>query len=358
MIKKICFLVGYYPINRGGAEYQSFLLSRELKKYYDIFYISIGQKTEVEKVIEGTKVYSLKTPRRRAYFLLKPKIHKIFQYEKPDFIYQRVAYSVTGIAARYCKGNKCKLLWHIANKPDVEKHKIKFNKNIFINYIETKYLEFGIKHADYIIGQAKYQDNLLNKNFDRKCDLIVKNFHPLPTESINKSGKIKVVWIANFKSAKQPKIFVELARRFEPYSRACFIMVGRNPEYLGNYKITDNVKIVGSMEIDDVNELLTKSHIFVNTSLYEGFPNTFIQAWMRKVPVVSLNVDPDDVLKEKKIGFHSKNFNQMIKDISKLIDNKQFRLEMGERAQQYAFENHSLKNIEKIVELLENSDGK
>ena len=31
----------------------------------------------------------------------------------------------------------------------------------------------------------------------------------------------------------------------------------------------------------------------VNTSDYEGFSNTFIQAWMRRVPIASLHVDPD-----------------------------------------------------------------
>ncbi len=35
-------LVGYYPINRGGAEYQSYLIAQELKKKYDVFYISVG----------------------------------------------------------------------------------------------------------------------------------------------------------------------------------------------------------------------------------------------------------------------------------------------------------------------------
>jgi hypothetical protein len=31
-MKKTCMLVGYYPINRGGAEYQSYLIAQELKK--------------------------------------------------------------------------------------------------------------------------------------------------------------------------------------------------------------------------------------------------------------------------------------------------------------------------------------
>jgi len=114
-----------------------------------------------------------------------------------------------------------------------------------------------------------------------------------------------------------------------------------------------NLEYLGEKPIEDVNKVLCGAHVFVNTSKYEGFPNTFIQAWLRKVPVVSLNVDPDDVLKKEKIGFHSKNFNQMVKDTTKLIKDERLRNNMGERAQKYTSKNHSLANIQKIVDLID-----
>ena len=51
-----------------------------------------------------------------------------------------------------------------------------------------------------------------------------------------------------------------------------------------------------------MNRLLARSHIFVNTSTHEGFPNTFIQSWLREVVVVSLQVDPDQVLERQQVG--------------------------------------------------------
>ena len=361
---KVVFLIhSYFRYIVGGTEYQAFLLAKELvKRNLEVHYIFINStKVKVPIVYERIYLHPLKSLKKlrywgNPYFLYKRPIIEILDKLKPDIIYDRNLSSFLGIACKYCQKHNCKVIWHIANRPDVQKRKIKFNKNIFINYIEKKYLEYGIKHADYIIGQAEYQDSMLSKNFGRKCDLIVKNYHPLHTEKINKIGKIKIVWIANFKNAKQPKIFVELAMKFKSYSNVIFIMVGRNSDYLKNAELPVNIDIKGTLEIEDVNKLLNTAHIFVNTSIYEGFPNTFIQAWMRKVSVVSLNVDPDDILQKNKIGFHSGSFDQLVKDVKILIEDGRLREEMGEKAQKYAFENHSLKNINEIVSLIKSNE--
>ena len=53
---------------------------------------------------------------------------------------------------------------------------------------------------------------------------------------------------------------------------------------------------------EDVNKLLERSHLLVNTSKWEGFSNTFIQAWMRSVPVMTLGVNPDGLLDNSYLG--------------------------------------------------------
>jgi hypothetical protein len=42
-----------------------------------------------------------------------------------------------------------------------------------------------------------------------------------------------------------------------------------------------NLEYVGPVSLEEVNVWLARSSIFVNTSLpRQGFPNTFIQAWL------------------------------------------------------------------------------
>ena len=55
--------------------------------------------------------------------------------------------------------------------------------------------------------------------------------------------------------------------------------------------------------MDETNREISQAHVLVNTSLYEGFPNTFIQAWLRAVPTISLNVDPDGVIEGRAWDF-------------------------------------------------------
>ena len=90
----------------------------------------------------------------------------------------------------------------------------------------------------------------------------------------------------------------------------------------------------------------------VNTSDFEGFPNTFIEAWMRGVPVISLNVDPDNILERKKIGFHSRTYNKLCKQLTFLMNNESVRNEMGMRAYQYAKAYHSKEMmVNRVLEL-------
>ncbi|MBD3196115.1 MAG: glycosyltransferase [Candidatus Lokiarchaeota archaeon] len=362
---KICFLIGYYPLIMGGSEIQASYLANKLKEKNDIFYISVGHPNErIFSDQKGIKVYTVKIPSLPFIgglkFLLKNKLDDIFAIEKPDIIYQRIGYSATGFAALFCKRNNCKLVWHIASEQDVKSFKFGFKKRDLINYIDYKIMRYGIKYADIIIAQAKYQKEQLKKNYNRETTIVIPNFHPLSNNKIKKTLPIKIVWISNIKPLKQPELFIQLAEKFKNYNNLQFIMVGRigvDPysKKIYNKIKSSNVSYLGEKTIEEVEKILAQAHIFISTSLYEGFPNTFIQAWLHQVPVISLIVDPDDILKTKKIGFHSNLFNRMEEDVKLLINDSKKREEMGIRAQRYALENHSMANIEKIIGLMKNA---
>ena len=112
-----------------------------------------------------------------------------------------------------------------------------------------------------------------------------------------------------------------------------------------------NLIYLGEQTQDEVNALLAGADIFVNTSRWEGegFPNTLIQAWQRKVPVVSLLLNPDGIFEDKRVGFYSGSYQKFHDDVLELIRNPTLRQNIGNKAQAHALVKHSEKNIEKLL---------
>jgi len=362
MNKKIKILIiseHYWESQIGGAELQIKYILDYLGETYSKIYTYI---TENNKKIYSDEIKLIKIRRRKIleiifgqiiYFI---KMMKIILKEKPDFIYHR---NLTNLALPviFFK-NKSKSIIHIASEKDLC-FELVYNKYFLRNLLDYYGKKLLIYKTNVIISQANYQSNLLIKKYNRKADLIIHNAHPFPKEPIYKNNDVlQIVWAANFKYEKQPELFIELSNRINIYG-VNFIMIGRLPnskygkELLNKINNSKNLTYIGGQSIERVNMYLSESHIFVNTSLYEGFPNTFIQAWMRKVPVVSLNVDPDNVIKINNLGLHSLSFENMVNDVKKLIFDKALRKKMGDDAQKYAFQNYSLNNFEKIKSLID-----
>ncbi len=64
---------------------------------------------------------------------------------------------------------------------------------------------------------------------------------------------------------------------------------------------------------------------------------------MRNVPVVSLNVNPNNIFSEKQIGFCSGNYIALRNNVIRLIEDNDLRTRFGIAAQAYAFDKHSEK---------------
>ncbi len=65
--------------------------------------------------------------------------------------------------------------------------------------------------------------------------------------------------------------------------------------------------------------LFSRAKIFLNTSQIEGFPNTFLQAWVRSVPVVTF-FDPDSLVKQRQLGRTAADFDDMVDAIQSLAE--------------------------------------
>jgi glycosyltransferase involved in cell wall biosynthesis len=368
-MKKICFLLGhYFKYSKGGAELQANFIAKELSKKYEVHYIFIKppglNKKDISKIDNGINLHTIKNYDYRAmgklFFLNYSELYRHLDIIKPNVIYQRGDRAHIGIAAKWCKRNNKKLVLGISMDQNCSKKNIlNLKKNIFSypsNIINGFFTFFGIKKSDCIIAQTKKQQQMLKKNFN-KNSIIISNGLSLPNHPFNKKRPPIISWIANIKPLKKPEIFISLAERCSDLD-ARFVFAGRPA--VGSYqnmllertKKLSNLNYLGEIPYDKTNELLSESSILVNTSTTEGFSNTYIQAWMRETPVVTLNCDPDDIIKNQGIGFHSKIFEQLVNDVRYLIENENMQKEMGRKAREYSTKYHDLKIIgEKYLKL-------
>ena len=149
-----------------------------------------------------------------------------------------------------------------------------------------------------------------------------------------------VLWVANLKFHKNPEKFVELAEHFEE-SGVDFLMVGKIQDnryaYLqSSENLPRNLYYLGPKSLEEVNGMLKSSLFLVHTCDPEGFGNNFIQAWLQAKPTISLYFDPESIIYNNRLGFVSGSLEQMAKDVKKLIKNEQLRIEIGQRAKNFA----------------------
>jgi glycosyltransferase involved in cell wall biosynthesis len=93
--------------------------------------------------------------------------------------------------------------------------------------------------------------------------------------------------------SKRAELVLEIARRMPQYR---FVVVGgadpgrRELEYFESIRQAavklPNVDFKGFVPFNEAEKWFNGARVFLNTSLYEGFPNTFMQAWARGMPTV------------------------------------------------------------------------
>jgi len=357
---RILFLLRSSIHNRmGGAELQAHYISREFKERGHEVHFAFDSNKNLQIEDDGIIYHFLHDYGNSFCWLNYFSIGNLLNEIDPDIIYHRCRFAYTGIVANYAKKKSIKMVYHIALDNDCWKNKVPINKNYIPNLIKEYGGRYGIKNAYAIIAQSRQQQKWLKKNFNRNSILMPKLF-PIPPQPFKKSIPPIVSWIANIKPVKQPEIFIKLAEKCQNLN-AQFVYVGRLMKgerqkiLIENTRKLSNLEYLGEIPFKKTNELLSESSIFVNTSLYESYPNTYIQAWLRETPVVALHHDPDNLLEKRKIGFQSSNFEQLVKDVRYLIENGNARREMGKRARKYAIETHNIEKIgKKYIKVFEN----
>ena len=144
------------------------------------------------------------------------------------------------------------MIWHVAHDADVDPSNPLYGRNPVRRFLERRSVEYAIRHASHIVTQTAHQAALLKGNYSREANAVIPNFQPLPTEAIDKSGPLTVVWVANLKPWKQPEVFVRLTAALRDLKDVRFTLVGAAPAdrqwertLMAHMEATPNLRYVG-----------------------------------------------------------------------------------------------------------------
>jgi len=114
--------------------------------------------------------------------------------------------------------------------------------------------------------------------------------------------------------------------------------------YLEKLQQLPNVHFPGFLERAQVLPFLAKAKFLLNTSRFEGFSNTFLEAWAVGTPVIStVNVNPDSIISNHQLGIVYTD----VFDLSRqhaTLSRQQYQL-MSDNARQYVTHYHGYRIV-------------
>lgn len=332
----------------GGAEVQQISLSKKLKERgLDVRFVTLGPSNEPIEVIDDIAIYPTFRLQDgiKGFRLFYPRLYKLWKTLKEvdaDIYYQRSRSMFTGMVALFCRAHRKRFVFSVSHDFGVDRHYIKtasLDNAILYNY--------GLKRADIVVVQSETQKRLLKRYFNRE-GIVVKSGCTVRKADRKRRGN-RILWVSTLRKWKRPELFLKLAEKVQEGN---FTMVGGPDEDLDYYNLIKtkastikNLNFVGFVPYNLVDKHFDTAQIFVNTSTKEGFPNTFLQAWVREIPTVSLNVDPDEIICKRNLGFHSKTFERMVKDVRTLLRNDETKTLMGKNCRRCVEDNHDIEKI-------------
>ncbi len=163
---------------------------------------------------------------------------------------------------------------------------------------------YAIQNACLAIVQNERQYELAQQ-FGAK-PVLIRNPVDLELKYPKAGVPSTILWVGNTEeSVKRPAIMVEVARSMPEYQ---FVMVV-TPVIEESYRRLEeaarsipNLEVVSRVPYAEIEKYFAQAKLFVNTSAFEGFPNTFLQAGKYGVPIISMKVDPNRLISEHGCG--------------------------------------------------------
>jgi glycosyltransferase involved in cell wall biosynthesis len=290
----------------GGAELQSYYLARWLAR----------SGLRVRHLVDGGS--PMRSPDGVEVLPLPPDVHKRglarrrailgALHDADGRVYiQRSAGIATALVAIFAKATGRRSVFSASSDGDFTRDPAMLSQmggSLEQRHVRIQY-QLGVRSVDAVVTQTRHQTRLARNSFRLEPNVIHSFSVPAPhTEKPREA----FLWIGSLTDVKDPHSFLALV---ECLPDVRFWMVSHTHATRWRHLATEvraratrlpNLELLPRLPREELFDLYSRSIAFVNTSRFEGFPNTFLEAWANGTPVVSLRIDPDGVIARHRLG--------------------------------------------------------
>lgn len=323
---------------------------------YEVHMITLAHGQPDGELIDGIRIWSAHGPNSGipVFRFVYPRTTGLLQAlarADCDVYVQSSAGMATGLSAWFCRSRRAAFVYRASHDSNFipGKQHIRFAR-------DRKLYEYGLRRADVVVAQTRHQQKLLAQNYGLDGDLggsLVES----PAVHLERADRdIDVLWVGRMHPIKRPELALALGRRF---SRRRFCIVGgpsNNTEPLFNELLRqsesmENCELLGYRPYHTTQPMFSRAMIFLSTSQYEGFPNTYLQAWIAGTPLIAF-YDPDGLIARERLGVVVRTPEEAAQAIESLLNNPDQWREISKRARAYARENHSASVVDRYEDLM------
>lgn len=291
----------------GGAEVQQLLMARWLVEHgFDVSFITFDHGQDCGERIDGIRVVKAYDknkglPGIRFFYPRWAGLWSALGRANPDICYQRGASAETGQIALWCRYKKRKFIFGAANDRDLYRHLP------FLSRRREKYLfRLGLHLADKVFTQSNNQRSILQDSFGIESTVLQNSGGEVAAARRENYGIRRVLWAGRFIPLKRLEWLLDVA---ESIPSLQFDVVGSGDartEYVKNLisraMTIHNVHLHGNVPYKAMPTYYERCALLCSTSLEEGFPNVYIEAWAAGIPVLT-SFDPDGIVQDSGAGW-------------------------------------------------------
>jgi glycosyltransferase involved in cell wall biosynthesis len=164
---------------------------------------------------------------------------------------------------------------------------------------------YALQNAHAFIVQSERQADLLHCHFGKRA-IVVHN--PIDIKPVFPKFKTPqdILWVGKSDKVKRPDLALDLAATFPGDSFTLVMSLSDQAVYercFQRAEVLGNIRMFHFVPFNEIERYFAGARLLLNTSVFEGFPNAFLQAAKYGVPIVSLQVDPCGMLSSHGCGF-------------------------------------------------------